>query len=75
MERLSLRLKELILSLPPRELLGYIRSTSAVAAMFVADDERATHRTEMNLTQFVLEYIHAVLSSSHPCVYQKPYPS
>jgi hypothetical protein len=43
--------------------------------MFVADDERATHRTEMNLTQFVLEYIHAVLSSSHPCVYRKPYPS
>jgi hypothetical protein len=64
MEQLSLRLKELILSLPPRELLGYIRSTSAIAAMFAADDDRVAHRTEMNLTQFVLEYIHAALSSS-----------
>ena len=38
MERLAAQLKDLILSLPPRELLGYIWSTTAVGAMFAQDE-------------------------------------
>jgi SEC-C motif len=66
MERLAAHLKDLILSLPPHELLGYIWSTTAVSAMFAEDGDRAKHRTELNTTQFVLEYVHAVLVSFPP---------
>jgi hypothetical protein len=63
MERLSTQLKDLILSLPPRELLAYIWSTTAVSGMFAEDGDRAQHRTALNTTQFVLEYVHAALAS------------
>jgi hypothetical protein len=66
MERLSSRLKDLILQLPPRELLGYIWSTTAVAGMLADGDARAHHRAELNTVQFVLEYVHAVLASFPP---------
>lgn len=66
MERLSSRLKDLILQLPLRELLGYIWSTAAVAGMFADGEDRATHRAEMDTVQFVLEYVHAVLASFPP---------
>jgi hypothetical protein len=66
MERLSSHLKDLILPLPPRELLGYIWSTTAVAGMLADGDERAHHRAELNTVQFVLEYVHAVLVSFPP---------
>jgi SEC-C motif len=66
MERLSARIKELVLSLPPRELLGYIWSKATVSVMFAEDSDRAEHRTELNTTQFVLEYVHAVLASFPP---------
>ena len=66
MERLSSHLKDLILQLPPRELLGYIWSTTKVAGMLADGDARAHHRAELNTVQFVLEYVHAVLASFPP---------
>ncbi|MDB5581979.1 MAG: preprotein translocase subunit SecA [Bradyrhizobium sp.] len=63
MERLSAQLKDLILSLPPRELLGYIWSTAAMSAMFAEEGDSAQQRNEINTRQFVLEYVHAVLAS------------
>lgn len=66
MVRLSSHLKDLILQLPPRELLGYIWSTTAVAGMLAEGDVRAHHRAELNTVQFVLEYVHAVLASFPP---------
>lgn len=63
MERLSSHLKDLIRQLPPRELLGYIWSTTTVAGMLADGDERAHHRAELTTVQFVLEYVHAVLVS------------
>ncbi|MDA9489563.1 hypothetical protein XI08_10420 [Bradyrhizobium sp. CCBAU 11361] len=66
MERLSGELKDLVLSLPPRELLGYIWSTTKVAGMLAEGDARAHHRAELNTVQFVLEYVHAVLASFRP---------
>ena len=36
---------------------------TAESVMFAQDDDRAEHRSELDTTQFVLEYIHAVLSS------------
>ncbi|WFU80707.1 hypothetical protein QA645_40870 [Bradyrhizobium sp. CIAT3101] len=66
MERLSRELQSLILSLPPRELLDYIWSTTTVAGMFADGNGRASHRAEMNTVQFVLEYVHAVLASFAP---------
>lgn len=66
MERLSSHLKDLILRLPPRELLGYIGSTAAVAGMLADGDGRAAHRAALNTVQFVLEYVHAVLVSFPP---------
>jgi hypothetical protein len=75
MEQLALRLKGLILSQPPKELLGYVWGSMAVASMFADEPEdRAKHRLEMSATQFVLEYIHAVLSSfpaTEPSVFEE----
>ncbi len=66
MERLSSHLKDLILQLPPRDLLGYIWSTTAVAGMFADGENRSAHRAELNTVQFVLEYVHAILASFPP---------
>ena len=76
MERLSIRLKELILSQPPQDLLAYIWSQLLMSSMVASsDDERVAEdnasaeeiahkdRDQLNITQFVLEYIHATLSA------------
>jgi hypothetical protein len=63
MEHLSAQLKDLILALPARELLGYIWSNMVMSAMLAQDGDGRKPRTELNATQFVLEYIHAVLAS------------
>src|SRR4051812_12399378 len=64
--RTSPRIKDLILSLPPRELLGHIWSTAAVGSMLAEDGGQAKHRAELSTRQFVLEYVHAALASFAP---------
>lgn len=56
MEALSLKLKDLVLSQPPTELLGYLWSCLLLGAMHDIKDENAP-------LQLAMEYVHAVLSS------------
>lgn len=76
MERLSAKLKELILSQPPEDLLGYFWAQLLMRAMLVpANDEQTGEskefsvggqeaaRDQLSLTQLILEYTHAALSA------------
>lgn len=78
MERLAAHLKDLILSHPPEDLLGYIYGQRLLSSMFARDADstdddpnlnvkkRLEHSELINDHQFVLEYVHAVLSSFEP---------
>ena len=72
METLAARMRDLIAAQPARDLLGYIYSKRMIGGMqqekgHAAPDSDAETKSERDLigdTQFVLEYVHAVLSST-----------
>lgn len=68
METTSARMRELIVSMPPHDLLGYIYAHRVMKAM--ADQSAAKEQCQgdalndlINENQFLLEYVHAVLAS------------
>ncbi len=68
MKSTAARMRELIVAMPPHDLLGYIyaqRIMKAIADQSVDQGQRETNSTEdlINETQFLLEYVHAVLAS------------
>ena len=68
MESIASRMRELIVSMPPLELLGYIYSKYLMKAMVEQGVKEESHEdgTSSSLideNQFLLEYVHAVLAS------------
>lgn len=68
MELAANRVRELVLSLPPHDLLGYIFAQhikAAMAELREAKDQKEPERVKelFNQNQFLLEYVHAVLAS------------
>lgn len=68
MEATSARMRELIVTMPPHDLLGYIYAQRMMKAM--ADQSSAEEQCQtdvpddlINENQFLLEYVHAVLAS------------
>jgi hypothetical protein len=68
MEATSARMRELIVAMPPHDLLGYIYAQHVMKAM--ADQSAAEVQCQTNApddlineNQFLLEYVHAVLAS------------
>lgn len=68
MEATAARMRELIVAMPPHDLLGYIYAQHMMKAM--ADQSAAEEQREadgpddlINENQFLLEYVHAVLAS------------
>jgi len=73
MEQLAARIRDLVASQPPHDLLGYIYSQLTLAALFGEkkadskhDDSNAGFGSQTEGIQFVLEYVHAVLASTQP---------
>jgi hypothetical protein len=68
METTAARMRELIISMPPHDLLGYIYAQHIMKAMATKNVSRK-HRDAcepddlINENQFLLEYVHAVLAS------------
>jgi len=61
-------MRALIIDMPPKDLLGYIYAQNLMNRMAGSDDASAEHDTNgpddtINETQFLLEYVHAVLAS------------
>ncbi|MET3520954.1 YecA family protein [Mesorhizobium abyssinicae] len=68
MEATAARMRAQILSMPPRDLLGYIyaqRMMKAMAEQDSTEEEREAAGPDdlINENQFLLEYVHAVLAS------------
>jgi hypothetical protein len=68
MEATSARMRELIVAMPPHDLLGYIyaqRMMKAMADQSAAEEQCQTDAPDdlINENQFLLEYVHAVLAS------------
>lgn len=76
MEQLSAKLKDLILSQPPEDLLGYLWSQLLMGAMHMPtgenpasepakspEGEPESTNNQLGLTQLILEYVHAAWSS------------
>ncbi|MCP1400985.1 YecA family protein [Achromobacter insolitus] len=68
MEATSARMRELIVAMPPHDLLGYIyaqRMMKAIADQSSAEEQCQTDVPDdlINENQFLLEYVHAVLAS------------
>lgn len=67
MEATSARMRELIIAMPPHDLLGYIYAQRMIKAMATqsATEEQQTDAPDdlINENQFLLEYVHAVLAS------------
>jgi hypothetical protein len=68
MQEIAARMRELIVAMPPHDLLGYVYSQHTMRAMSkqgIADGEREAGGPDdlINQNQFLLEYIHAVLAS------------
>jgi SEC-C motif len=68
MEATSARMRELIVAMPPHDLLGYIyaqRVMNAMAVQSAAEERCQTDAPDdlINEIQFLLEYVHAVLAS------------
>lgn len=68
MEAIAARMRELIVTMPPHDLLGYIYAQYMMKAM--ADQRASEEKREedgpddlINENQFLLEYVHAVLAS------------
>lgn len=71
MELLAARIRELVAAQPPRDLLGYIYAQRLLGGLQYTDltsaDQSNKSEPQGNLiddTQFVLEYVHAVLAST-----------
>ena len=68
MEATSARMRELIVAMPPHDLLGYIyaqRVMKAMADQSAAEEQCLADAQDdlINENQFLLEYVHAVLAS------------
>lgn len=68
MESIAARMRELIVKMPPHDLLGYIYAQPIMRAMAdqsVVEEECQTDTLSelINENQFLLEYVHAVLAS------------
>lgn len=68
MEAIAARMRELIVGMPPHDLLGYIyaqRMMKAMAGQSGTHASREADRSDdlINENQFLLEYVHAVLAS------------
>ena len=71
METAAARMRELIVSMPPQDLLGYLYAQYMLKVMFARDggaeaeepSESAEPDDLINDNQFLLEYVHAVLAS------------
>jgi hypothetical protein len=68
MEKTAARMRELVVAMPPHDLLGYIYAQYMMKAM--ADQSANEEKLEtggqsdlINENQFLLEYVHAVLAS------------
>jgi len=73
MEKTAARMRELIVAMPPHELLGYIYTQYMMKAMVDQSTEQDHHEAGgqsdlINENQFLLEYVHAVLASDKPPV-------
>lgn len=69
METTAARMRELIVAMPPHDVLGYIyaqRVLGAMSGQTIAQElhEAGTPGDLINETQFLLEYVHAVLASN-----------
>lgn len=68
MEATSARMRELIVAMPPHDLLGYIYAQYMMNAMADQSTAEGQHEADgqsdlINENQFLLEYVHAVLAS------------
>lgn len=73
MEKTAARMRELIVDMPPHDLLGYIYAQYMMNAMFDQHTDQEQHEVIsqsvlINENQFLLEYVHAVLASDKPPV-------
>ncbi len=68
MEASAARMRELIIAMPPHDLLGYMYAQQMMKAMADQDGTRGPDEADgsddlINENQFLLEYVHAVLAS------------
>jgi hypothetical protein len=68
METIAARMRELIVAMPPHDLLGYIYAQRMMQALTDQSVEQGQHEADeqsdlINENQFLLEYVHAVLAS------------
>jgi hypothetical protein len=68
MERTAARMRELVVAMPPHDLLGYIYAQYMMKVMADQSANQAQHETGgqsdlINENQFLLEYVHAILAS------------
>lgn len=68
MEATAARMRELIVAMPPHDLLGYIYAQHLMKAMADQNGAEEQHKKDgsddlVNENQFLLEYVHAVLAS------------
>jgi hypothetical protein len=68
METTAARMRELIVAMPPHDLLGYIYAQRIMKAMAGQNAAQEKHEADgpddqINEVQFLLEYVHAVLAS------------
>lgn len=68
MEAIAAQMRELIVNMPPHDLLGYIYAQYMIKAMLDQDasqddSQSDTLKDQNNENQFLLEYVHAVLAS------------
>lgn len=68
MEATAARMRELIVAMPPHDLLGYIYAQHMMKAMVDQNAEEEQREADgpndlINENQFLLEYVHAVLAS------------
>jgi hypothetical protein len=68
MEMTATRMRQLIVAMPPHDLLGYIYAQhimKAIADQGAAEEQQEAGRSDdvINENQFLLEYVHAVLAS------------
>jgi hypothetical protein len=62
MENLAAQLKDLVLSQPPEQLLGYLWSHLLLSMAKPTDGEESVPLINLESAQMALEYIHAILS-------------
>lgn len=68
MEKTAARMRELVVPMPPHDLLGYIYAQYMMKAMADQSANEEQHETGgqsdlINENQFLLEYVHAILAS------------